>query len=275
MGSTAQGPSTRPGDDVLVRRGAVCAWEAGPRPLAPATGPLRWVRPAILGITSIACVRTDDRVLALTYDDGPDPEHTPEVLQALAAHGARATFFVLLDRARRYPTLLQRILAQGHEVALHGVDHTRLSDLPAREALRRIRRGRQGLGEILGAPVRLYRPAYGAQSVGQLLGCRAAGLDLVLWSAWARDWEEAPATQVAERALAAVHPGAFLLLHDATGEGDDQTGAPEVSFSRGEVTELLLAGLVERGYTTATVSEALGRYPAVRTLWAERASRGA
>ena len=104
---------------------------------------LRWGRPALLPLSSVACVATEQRVVALTYDDGPDPENTPAVLDALAAFGATATFFVLADRAEKHPELLRRIVAEGHDVGLHGEDHTRLSTLSAREALTRIRRGRR------------------------------------------------------------------------------------------------------------------------------------
>jgi peptidoglycan/xylan/chitin deacetylase (PgdA/CDA1 family) len=255
-----------------VRRGYVCEWEAGDRPRPDPDAVLRWGRPALLPLSSAVCVDTRQRVVALTYDDGPDPEHTPGVLDALAAFGATATFFVLADRAERHPELLRRIVAEGHDVGLHGEDHTRLSTLSPREALTRIRRGRRRLADVLGRPVTLYRPAYGAQRLSQAVGTRASGLEVVLWTAWARDWEAGTAREVAERALGALHPGAFLLLHDATGDLEATEG-PAPDFDRGEVSRLLLAGLRAAGYATAPVSSLLATYPAVRTVWAEQPPR--
>ena len=254
---------------VLVRRRYVCDYEVGQRHL-PAPGTLlRRARQGLLPLSSVACVATDDRVVALTYDDGPDPEQTPGVLDALAEVKARATFFVLADRAAEHPDLLRRIAADGHEIGLHGEDHTRLTTLPVRESLRRIRRGKRRLEALTGQPVTLFRPAYGAQTLAQALGTRASGLEIVLWTAWARDWQDAPATEVAARSFAALHTGGFLLLHDSIGDLASLTEA-RPTFDRGEVTRRLLADMRSSGWTSDGVSALLGRYPAVRTVWASR-----
>lgn len=258
---------------VLVRRRYVCDYEAGERPL-PAPNPLlRHGRPGLLPLSSVACVATDERVVALTYDDGPDPERTPGVLDALAEARARATFFVLVDRAVEHPDLIRRIATDGHEIGLHGEDHTRLTTLPVREALRRIRRGKRRLEELTGLPVTLFRPPYGAQTVAQAVGTRAIGLEVVLWTAWARDWEEAPTTEVAARSFAALHTGGFLLLHDSMGDLAPPPG-PSPTFDRGEVTRRLLADMKGSGWTSDGVSALMGRYPAVRTVWAIRRASG-
>ena len=227
---------------------------------------VRLGRPGLLPLSSVACVATDERVIGLTYDDGPDPEQTPGVLDALAAAGARATFFVLADRAAAHPELIRRIAADGHEIGLHGEDHTRLTTLPVREALRRIRRGKRRLEDLTGQLVKLFRPAYGAQTVTQAIGTRASGLEIVLWTAWARDWEEASAAEVAARSFLALHTGGFLLLHDSLGDLDP-TKDSYPTFDRGEVTHRLLAAMKEAGWTSDSVSALMDRYPAVRTVW--------
>lgn len=248
---------------VLVRRGYVSAFESGHRPLPAPDAVLRWGRPALLRLSSLVCVATDRPVVGLTYDDGPDPVHTPRVLDELA--GTPSTFFVLAERAERHPGLIHRMVDEGHEVALHGIDHVRLAALPARRSTPLIRQGRDRLEQVLGAPVTLYRPTYGAQRLGQLLGARRLGLDVVIWSAWARDWEGVPAPVIAGRALAALHPGGILLLHDSSGDGVGALG-----LDRGDATRRVLAGMAERGFTGRTVSQLLADHPAVRSVWAER-----
>jgi peptidoglycan/xylan/chitin deacetylase (PgdA/CDA1 family) len=258
---------------VLVRRRYVCDYEVGERPLPTQDVLLRYGRLGLLPLSSVACVATEERVIALTYDDGPDPERTPGVLDALAEAGAVATFFVLVDWAEEHPDLIRRIAADGHEIGLHGEDHTRLITLPVWQALRRIRRGRRRLEELTGQPVTLFRPAYGAQTVAQAVGTRASGLEVVLWTAWARDWEEASPADVAARAFSALHTGGFLLLHDSM--GDAVPGQrPGPTFDRGEVTRRLLADMKSTGWTSVGVSALIDRYPAVRTVWGSRRASG-
>jgi peptidoglycan/xylan/chitin deacetylase (PgdA/CDA1 family) len=220
----------------------------------------------------VACVATEERVIALTYDDGPDPERTPGVLDALAEAGAAATFFVLVDRAEQHPDLIRRIAADGHEIGLHGEDHTRLTTLPIWQALRSIRRGKRRLEELTGQPVKLFRPAYGAQTVAQAVGTRASGLEVVLWTAWARDWEEALTAEVAARSFSALHTGGFLLLHDSMGDVSGHGSGP--TFDRGDVTRRLLADMKGTGWASVGVSALMDRYPVVRTVWGTRRASG-
>ena len=251
------------------------AYETGERPLPPPGLVLRLGRPAMLPLSSVACVRTTERVVALTYDDGPDPDHTPGILDALAEHGARATFFVLVEAAERHPELLARILAEGHEVGLHGIDHARLTTLPARRCRELIGEGKERLEQAIGRPVTLFRPTYGAQTLGQYRVTRSLGLDVVVWSAWARDWEGASAEVVAERAINSLHRGGIVLLHDASGDGVGAGTGPHDRPERTRATRMLLAGMAMRDYGSRTVGELLATFPAVRAVWAERRARGA
>ncbi len=251
---------------VLVRRGVVARWDGGDRSVAAGAvarlaGALS--RPA----SSVAFATTTERVVALTYDDGPEPAATPALLDVLAAAGVTATFFLLAERAERWPALARRIVRDGHEVGVHGLDHADLSALPARVAAARLRDARRRLEDVTGRPVRLARPPYGAQSAGQALLTRLAGLEIILWSAWARDWEDDDAATVAARARAAVHPGAVLLLHDARGDGPPGAlPAHDVAAA----TRLLLDGLDADGYRCLTVGELLAGRTVARTLWAGR-----
>lgn len=255
----------------LVRRGYVCDYEVGERELPGPDKVLTYGRPALLAVSTVACVATEEKVVSLTYDDGPDPTYTPEVLEALAASGDKATFFVMVEQAEKHPDLVRRTIAEGHEIALHGIDHTRLSSLPIREAVALIRDGKNRLERITGRKVTLFRPTYGAQTIGQYLATRALGMEVVVWSAWARDWDGSDAGTIADRAIGALHKGGIMLLHDFSGDGvgaaDPETGE---GLDRGEASRRLLAGMKERGYTSRTVSQLLAQYPAVRTVWSEK-----
>ena len=114
-------------------------------------------------VGSLRAVRTNHPHVVLTYDDGPDPDGTPRILTALDRHDATATFFVLVPRARRHRELLGEIAAAGHEIALHGIDHRRLTQFPPAEVHRRTADGRRELEDLIGTTVRWFRPPYGIQ----------------------------------------------------------------------------------------------------------------
>jgi peptidoglycan/xylan/chitin deacetylase (PgdA/CDA1 family) len=241
----------------------------GPRQAVPAGGLLRWARWALLPMSSAIRAQTLDRVVSLTYDDGPNPDQTPGILDALREHGARATFFVLTGRAQEHPEIIRRMLAEGHEVALHGIDHARLTSVPGLEAARRIREGKRRLDEVTGQRTRLYRPTYGAQGMAQYLATRLSGMDVVIWSAWARDWQDDAVEAVAGRVVHALHPGAVVLLHDTTDDTREED-VPRPTFSRPEVTRRILEAMAEGGYTSVPAGELLARYPAVRAVTTQR-----
>jgi peptidoglycan/xylan/chitin deacetylase (PgdA/CDA1 family) len=220
--------------------------------------------PALGALGSLRDVVTEARFVALTYDDGPDPNGTPAVLDALAAAGMTASFFVLADRAEAHPELVRRTVAEGHEVGLHGCDHTRLTTLDDRDARRSIEDGRRRVEAVAGRPVRFFRPPFGAQRPSTLRAARRAGLEVVVWSVDARDWEPDPPAEVAARALTASRPGAVILLHD--GRADDD-GPDRPGFERGAIATRLLAGLAERDLASASLTRALAGGRPGRALW--------
>jgi len=182
---------------------------------------------ALAPIGSVRGVRTDEPVVALTYDDGPEPGETELVLDALAEAGAHATFFQLVYRAEQHPDLVRRVVAAGHEVALHGIDHTRLTTLPAADVARLVAAGKRRLEAVAGRPVRLFRPAYGSQTLRTYAAARRAGLDVVVWGPYAEDWRDGSAA----------------------------------------VTRALLAGLRARSYRALSVTELRTHGRAHRTAW--------
>jgi peptidoglycan/xylan/chitin deacetylase (PgdA/CDA1 family) len=239
---------------VQVRRSWVADYEVGVRQSELETARMRRLKPLLAPWSSLICVDTDDRVLSLTFDDGPDPQLTPFVLDALAAAGARATFFMLSSAARQHPELARR-------VALHGVTHERSTELPRAQAAARLRQGKAELEDVVQQQIRLYRPTYGAIRMSLIVQARQLGLETIIWSAWARDWLGDPPEEVAQRAFTARHPGAVVLLHDTVG------GVAEPPLSSPESVRQLLELLRPEGWQCLTTGELLARYPHVRCHW--------
>jgi peptidoglycan/xylan/chitin deacetylase (PgdA/CDA1 family) len=154
--------------------------------------------------------------VALTFDDGPHPEGTPAVLEALAAAGARATFFLVGEQVERRPSLAARIAAAGHEVALHGYRHRLLLRRTRSGLAADLDRAVASIADATGHAPRCYRPPYGAFTATGLQIARERGWLPLLWSRWGRDWgpRESP-DAIARRATAGLAPGDVVLLHDA------------------------------------------------------------
>ncbi|WP_219994332.1 polysaccharide deacetylase family protein [Actinokineospora spheciospongiae] len=228
----------------------------------------RLILPLTSPVGSIRTVTTPTPQVVLTYDDGPVPEDTPGVLSALSDAGATATFFVLVARAERNPSLLGEIVDAGHEVALHGIDHVRLTTLSPGEVLRRTREGKERLEQMLGAPVRWFRPPYGAQQPATWAAIRRCGLESVVWNRTGYDWQDDPVGEVAERTLAGASAGDVILMHDGhAGLDVGVDDGPAPGFSREGLARAVLGGLAERGLAPVSLGEAVGTGKAVKGAW--------
>jgi peptidoglycan/xylan/chitin deacetylase (PgdA/CDA1 family) len=232
-----------------------------------ATAVRRLILPLTAPIGSVRSVRPDRDVAVLTYDDGPQPGDTERVLAALAEVGATATFFVLVGRARRHPGLLAEVAAAGHEIALHGIDHVRLTEFSPAQVRRRTIDGRKELEDLAGQHIRWFRPPYGAQYPTTWAAIRAAGLESVVWSNEVKDWDDNPIADMAALA-ATVTRGSVLLLHDGYADSTDGVDdGPAPTFDRGELSRRILADLAERGLHASSLGNALSGGRAVRGAW--------
>ncbi len=186
---------------------------------------------------------THDRAVALTFDDGPNPAATPLVLDALAARGVKATFFILGRHAERWPDLVARATAEGHAIANHGYFHRKLhfrSPAYVRNDLE------LGTGAIVkaGAPTpRFFRAPHGFRSpwvtyIARTLGQRTVGWSLGVWDSARPGVEE-----IARRTVEGATPGSILLLHD--GDGYDPDGD---RMQTAQAVPLLVDRLLDRGY---------------------------
>lgn len=151
----------------------------------------------------------------LSFDDGPDPDCTPAVLDALGAAGATATFFVLGVHVRESPDLIRGMVERGHEVALHGMAHRRHDVLDAAEAEAELIAGIEAIESAGGGRATWYRPPFGASSPTLAAVCEKLGLRLAYWSAWGQDWEDSSPGRIAGLVERDLGPGAIVLLHDS------------------------------------------------------------
>ncbi len=192
----------------LLAAGAVAAGHGAPG--LTAIGPLRRALfPRLAGLG-------DPGHVALTFDDGPDPGYTPQVLASLDRAQVRATFFMLGPMARAEPGLAADVAAAGHQIAVHGWAHRYATLRGPRALLDDLARASDAVAAATGTVPRLYRPPYGVLSAGALLAARRLGLRPILWSCWGREWvpSATPGTVCAtlRRTLAG---GATVLLHDS------------------------------------------------------------
>ncbi|MHA7133392.1 polysaccharide deacetylase family protein [Oerskovia turbata] len=254
----------RPARGLVVRRRDI---ESKPAPVGGRFAEVAYTRVplprALTRTLGTFCVNTSERVVAITYDDGPHPEHTPRLLDLLAARGETATFFALSRQVRAHPEVARRIVAEGHELALHGQDHRSLLTMGDAEAVRYVRDAKDQVEQVAQERIVSFRPPYGAHTFRQAHGITGLGMDVLIWSGDGFDWIDDAETAIAERALSTLFPGAMLLLHDD--RGDPETLAPDEvfpAFDRAEVLDLILDRLADDGYRTLTARDLVaGRQP--------------
>lgn len=177
----------------------------------------------------------DGAVVYLTFDDGPHPTYTPQILDVLAHHGATATFFVVGHFAERYPLLIQRIAHEGHTLANHSWDHHSLARISRAAFDRSVGRTQDILGP-LATPC--LRPPYWDLGRSTEEWSNDLGLRLVGWNYTPSDWEQPPAKEIADGLVASTVPGVVLLLHDG--------GGPRSATVRG--LDMALERLADAGY---------------------------
>ncbi|GIG61360.1 hypothetical protein Lfu02_57320 [Longispora fulva] len=213
-----------------------------------------------------------DRTVALTFEDGPDPEWTPRILDALARHHAHATFFVVGARVDEHPELVRRILAEGHELGLHGFTHRDLTALPEWQVRRELDLTRDAVARATGRDIRLFRPAYSstpaqvdARTMALIAAAGRWGYRTVLSDLDTRDWQQPGVPAIAVAGAPLGDNGAIVGLHDGGGDRSQTLRA----------LDTLLPTLHRRELRVVTVSEGLGEPIPVREAGSGARARGA
>lgn len=191
--------------------------------------------------------------VALTFDDGPDAEVTPQVLDALKQAGAKASFFTIGRHLDAHPELAARIHAEGHELGNHSYDHSRMLNFARPPAMRaEILKGAEAVAKVTARQrLPLYRPPVGLKNPPLARVVEQLGLKIIAWSLHSRDTRMDDPQAIAERVLSKVKPGDIILMHD----GHDLPGATRPATA--EALRRILQGLEAKGLESVTVSELL------------------
>lgn len=177
--------------------------------------------------------------VSLTFDDGPDPGFTPQLLDILAEACVPATFFVIADQALKHPGIVCRMIREGHSVGSHGWTHRHPWLLSSTSARDQVVLANRALASLLGRTPRWYRPPHGAIRSSARQAAFQAGQHVVLWSRSAIDWGPLATTRGVTQRLCAVQDGDIVLMHD----GRNRFNRPEVIL---EVLPMWLQRLSEK-----------------------------
>lgn len=190
-------------------------------------------------------VNTQEKVIALTFDDGPHPKYTAEVLDLLAKYKAKATFFIIGKNAEKYPELVQQTYKAGHELANHTYTHP--YNASVMELQEEIQQTNDMIYSITGFMPTLFRPVGGAYNDQMINAVADDGYKVVMWS-WhqdTQDWKKPGVDSIVTKVLKGTQPGDVILFHDGGGNREQTVKA----------LEEILQELQKKGYTFVTVSE--------------------
>jgi len=193
------------------------------------------------------------REIALTFDDAPDVNFTPQILDVLKSKGVKATFFVVGNRVKAHPDIVERMVKEGHTLGNHSYNHANLPKLTDAEFRDQITKTDELIRQFTGFTPNIVRPPYGNISEGQIQWLASQHKKIVNWNVDSLDWKGLSAEQVQTNVLAHVHPGSIILQHAAGGTGEDLSG-----------TVLALPKIIDElrndGVRLVTVAELLDLY---------------
>jgi peptidoglycan/xylan/chitin deacetylase (PgdA/CDA1 family) len=189
---------------------------------------------------------TDQKYIALTFDDGPWPAYTEEVLAVLSRYAVPATFFWLGENVQQYPQIAQQVVEAGHAVGNHTWSHA-THTLSPQEAEAEIARTAEIIRATTGVQTQMFRPPGGHKENGLNAWARANGYAVVMWSVQTEDWQAASVGEIVEGALGNARPGTVMLLHDG---GNDRSKTVEA-------LPQIIEGLQADGYRLVSVPDLL------------------
>lgn len=204
--------------------------------------------------------------VALTFDDGPDPIYTPQILDILNRYQVKACFFVVGSKVRQYPDLTRQILQAGHTIGNHGFRHKAIWLLSPRATRREITETDLAIEELTGHKALFCRPAWGLFNLFSVWYCRLKGRKIILWTYMSWDWtKKATPESICRKVLGRIKDGSILLLHDSDSAPGAAKGSPAQVV---EALPCILDGIEEKGLRVSALEEIiiLKKKPALRKL---------
>ncbi|MFJ7666359.1 polysaccharide deacetylase family protein [Lysinibacillus sp. NPDC097195] len=192
-------------------------------------------------------IKTNEKIIALTFDDGPHKKYTPEILDILAKYQAKSTFFIVGENAEKNSEIVQRMYEDGHELAIHTYTHPLRTNVP--NLLKEIKQTHDTIYGITGYTPTLFRPVEGQYTDGMIEAVAKEGYKVVMWS-WHQDtmdWKSPGVNKIVNTVLKGAKEGNIVLFHDGGGDRGQTVKA----------LEKILAELDKQGYKFVTVSELL------------------
>jgi peptidoglycan/xylan/chitin deacetylase (PgdA/CDA1 family) len=201
------------------------------------------------GSTAVHRVRTTEKVVALTYDDGPHPVYTPQILSILRKYRVKATFFMIGKNMDKYPEIVRRVVADGHAIGNHTYTHP--SDINAdsrAQAKGEMEACEKTIERLTGRRSYLFRPPKGFMDEIVYSAAKRMGYRTILWTVCADNHTAPTPRLMADRVLSQVRPGAIVLIHD---------GYLPIRWKDVRATPLIIEGLRREGYRFVTIPELL------------------
>ncbi|MGG4401175.1 polysaccharide deacetylase family protein [Paenibacillus amylolyticus] len=189
-----------------------------------------------------------EKVVAFTFDDGPHPVYTPQVLEIFRRAGGQATFFMIGQEMENHPEIAAEVHREGHEIANHTYTHPNLTELTLEEAGEELQRAENLVQKVTGQPARCFRPPYfGVNDDILSLAAERGYRTIGAVNGDAKDWDNPGVEHILEHTRSVVKPGSVLIFHDGYGERSQTV----------EAVGVLVEELVAEGYRLVTVSELL------------------
>ncbi|RKQ32543.1 polysaccharide deacetylase family protein [Oceanobacillus halophilus] len=193
-------------------------------------------------------VPTNNKAIAITFDDGPNPIYTPQVLEIFANAGGKATFFMIGEKMEKYPEIVRMAKEKGHQIGNHTYTHADLSKLSVEELKEEIKRTEELIQELTGEMPHVLRPPFLLFNEETVAIAEENGYPMIgALNLDARDWEQPGVNHILEESRKHVKEGSILIFHDGYGDRSQTI----------EAISKLVPELTEKGFQLVTVSELL------------------